>query len=366
MQLVAAITATGVIARQTGAPSRLEEITVDDPGPGEVRLRLVASGVCHTDLYARDGGMGDAFPWLLGHEGCGVIESVGPGVDPARAGDRVIICWRAPCGSCRYCLRGQLDLCADVATAGPRLHSKDGAVLSPVLGAGTFTTHTVIAAGQAIPVAADVPAEVAALIGCGVATGVGAALRTANVQPGDRVAVIGCGAVGLSAVQGARLAGAATIIAVDLNPTKLDWARRMGATAVVNATSENVVERVRQLAGGHGVDYCLDVVARPETIRNALECCDNFGTAVLVGVPPLRAELTLAVSTLWDERRAIKTCWYGNCLGSRDFQLLADWYRKGSVYLDEMVSRRIRLDEVEDSFGVMAKGEELRSVIVFD
>jgi len=366
MQLVAAITATGVIARQPRAPSRLEEITVDDPGPGEVRLRLVASGVCHTDLYARDGGMGDAFPWLLGHEGCGVIESVGPGVDPARAGDRVIICWRAPCGRCRYCLRGQLDLCADVVTAGPRLHGKDSAILSPVLGAGTFTTHTVIAASQAIPVAADVPAEVAALIGCGVATGVGAALRTANVQPGDRVAVIGCGAVGLSAVQGARLAGAATIIAIDLNTTKLDWARRMGATAVVNATSENVVERVRQLAGGHGVDYCLDVVARPETIRNALECCDNFGTAVLVGVPPLKADLTLAVSTLWDERRGIKTCWYGNCLGSRDFQLLADWYRNGSLHLDEMVSRRIHLDEVEDSFAVMARGDELRSVIVFD
>jgi S-(hydroxymethyl)mycothiol dehydrogenase len=366
MQPVAGISATGVVARQAGAPSRLEEISVDDPGPGEVRLRLLASGVCHTDLYARDGGMGDAFPWLLGHEGCGVIESVGPGVDPARAGDRVIICWRAPCGRCRYCLRGSLELCADVASAGPRMHGGDGAALSPVLRAGTFATHTVVAASQAIPVGGDVPAEVAALIGCGVATGVGAALRTAGVQPGDRVAIIGCGAVGLSAVQGARLAGAATIIAVDLSSTKLDWARRMGATAVVDATSENVVERVRQLAGGYGVDYCLDVVARPETIQNALECCDNFGTAVLVGVPPPQAELTLAVSMLWNERRGIKTCWYGNCLGSRDFQLLADWYRNGSLHLDEMVSRRIRLDEVEAAFAVMAKGEELRSVIVFD
>lgn len=366
MQHVAEIAAMGVVARRPREPSRFEEITVDDPGPDEVRLRLVASGVCHTDLYARDGGMGDAFPWLLGHEGCGVIESVGPGVDPMRVGTRVIVCWRAPCGRCRYCLRGQPDLCASVATAGPRLRGNDGAALSPVLGAGTFTTHTVVAASQAIDVADDVPAEVAALIGCGVATGVGAALRTAGVQPGERVAVIGCGAVGLSAIQGARLAGAATIIAVDLSSTKLDWARRMGATAVVNATNENVVERVRQLAGGHGVDYCLDVVGRPETIRNSLECCDNFGTAVIVGVPPRQAELTLPVSTLWDERRGIKTCWYGNCLASRDFQLLADWYRNGSLHLDEMVSRRIRLDEVEDSFAVMAKGEELRSVIVFD
>ncbi len=363
---MAAIKAEGVVAREPRTPSRLEQITVDDPGPSEVRLRLLASGVCHTDLYARDGGMGDAFPWLLGHEGCGVIESVGPGVDASRVGERVIVCWRAPCGRCRFCLRGRLELCAEVATPGPRLHGEDGAVLSPVLRAGTFTTHTVVAASQAITVGGEVPAEVAALIGCGVATGVGAALRTAGVKPGDRVAVIGCGAVGLSAVQGARLAGAATIIAVDLSPAKLDWARRMGATAVVNAAIEDVVARVRELAGGFGVDYCLDVVARPETMLNALACCDNFGTAVLVGVPPRSAELKLPTSLLWDERRGIKTCWYGNCLGSRDFQLLADWYRNGSLYLDEMVSRRIHLDEVEAAFAVMTKGEELRSVIVFD
>ncbi len=355
---MAAIKAEGVVAREPRTPSRLEQITVDDPGPSEVRLRLLASGVCHTDLYARDGGMGDAFPWLLGHEGCGVIESVGPGVDASRVGERVIVCWRAPCGRCRFCLRGRLELCAEVATPGPRLHGEDGAVLSPVLRAGTFTTHTVVAASQAITVGGEVPAEVAALIGCGVAT------RDDILD--RRVVVIGCGAVGLSAVQGARLAGAATIIAVDLSPAKLDWARRMGATAVVNAAIEDVVARVRELAGGFGVDYCLDVVARPETMLNALACCDNFGTAVLVGVPPRSAELKLPISLLWDERRGIKTCWYGNCLGSRDFQLLAEWYRNGSLYLDEMVSRRIHLDEVEAAFAVMTKGEELRSVIVFD
>src|ERR1700694_2728893 len=287
---MAAIKAQGVVARQRGEASRLEEITVDDPGPGEVRLRLLASGVCHTDLYARDGGMGDAFPWLLGHEGCGVIESVGPSVDPAHAGERVIVCWRAPCGRCRFCLRGQLDLCAEVDTPGPRLHGQDGAVLSPVLRAGTFTTHTVAAAGQAITVGDEVPAEVAALIGCGIATGVGAALRTAGIQPGDRVAVIGCGAVGLSAVQGARLAGGTTIIGLDLSP--------------------------RELAGAYGVDYCLDVVARPQTMRDALECCDNFGTAVLVGVPPRDAELALPMSLFWNERRGTRTCGYGNCFGA--------------------------------------------------
>jgi S-(hydroxymethyl)mycothiol dehydrogenase len=364
--VVSAIKAQAVVAREPRKPSLLETILVDDPGPGEVRLRLLAAGVCHTDLYARDAGMGDTFPWLLGHEGCGVIESVGPGVDTERVGERVIVCWRAPCGRCRFCLRGRPDLCAEVATPGERLHGEDGATLYPVLRAGTFTTHTVVTASQAITVGDSVPAEVAALIGCGVATGVGASLRTAGVLPGDRVAVIGCGAVGLSAVQGARLAGASTIIAVDLSPAKLDWARRMGATAVVNAATENVVERVRELSGGHGVDYCLDVVARPETLRSALDCCDNSGIAVLVGVPPRDAELTLPLSLFWNERIGIKTCWYGNCLGSRDFQLLADWYRNGSLFLDEMVSRLIHLDEVEDAFAVMAKGEELRSVIVFD
>src|ERR1700694_5723268 len=313
---MAAIKSKGVVAREPRTPSRLEEITVDDPGPGEVRLRLLAAGVCHTDLYARDGGMGDDFPWLLGHEGCGVIESIGEGVDPARVGQRVIVCWRAPCGNCRFCLRGQLDLCAEVATPGPRLHGQDGVVLSPVLRAGTFTTHTVVAAGQAIAVGDEVPAEVPALIGCGVATGVGAALRTAGVHPGDRVAVIGCGAVGLSAVQGARLAGATTITAGGRSPAKVYWARRVGGTAAVNGSTENVVERVRELAGGFGVDYCLDVVARPQTMRNALECCDNFGTAVLGGVPPRDAELALPMSLFWNERRGTRTCGYGNCFGA--------------------------------------------------
>jgi S-(hydroxymethyl)mycothiol dehydrogenase len=363
---MAAINAEAVVARTLRAPSRVERITVDDPGPGEVRLRLLAAGVCHSDLFARDNGMSDAFPYLLGHEGCGVVESVGAGVDSPAVGRRVIVCGRAPCRRCRFCRSGRLDLCAEVLAPGPRLHCEDGTVLSPVMRSGTFTTHTVVAAEQAVPVDDDVPAEVAALIGCCVATGVGAALRTAAVQPGDRVAVIGCGAVGLSAVQGARLAGAAAIIAVDLSPAKLEWALQAGATAVVDASRENVVERVRELAGGRGVDHCLDVVGRPETLRSALECCDVSGTATLVGVPPRGDELNLPLALLWDGRRGIRTCWYGNCLGSRDFQLLADWYRDGSLHLDQMVSRRIRLDQVEEAFAAMASGTELRSVIVFD
>jgi len=362
---MAAIHARGVVARVPGADSVLEEVLVDDPGPGEVRLRLLAAGVCHTDLHAQNGGMGDTFPWLLGHEGCGEIESVGAGVDGGRVGERVIVFWRAPCHDCRYCRRGLLELCAGVLGAGARLHDTAGETLTPVLRAGTFVTHTVVAAGQAVPVAADIPSEVACLIGCGVATGVGSAVRTAAVQAGDRVAVIGCGAVGLSVVQGARLAGASSIVAVDLNPRKLDWALKMGATAVVDGSHEAVVPRVRELSGGFGVDHAFDVVGIPATLRQAIDCCDDAGTATLVGVPPRDAQMAFPTGLLWNNRRGIRTSWYGNCFGPRDFTLLADWYRNGSLDLDSMVSRRISLDQVGEAFAIMARGDELRSVIVF-
>jgi S-(hydroxymethyl)mycothiol dehydrogenase len=217
-----------------------------------------------------------------------------------------------------------------------------------------------------VPIDTEVPAEVAALIGCGVATGVGAALRTARVAPGDRVAVIGCGAVGLSVVQGARLAGAVQIIAVDLRPEKLALAASFGATDGVLAGERPVAEAVRAIAGGFGVDYCFDVVGRPETLAEALACCDDAGTAVLVGVPPPEVEFSVPLVRLWGRRRSLLTCWYGNCLGPRDFPLLAGWFRQGRLKLDELVSRRISLDEVEDAFKDMNEGRGLRAVIVFD
>jgi S-(hydroxymethyl)mycothiol dehydrogenase len=363
---VAVIETKGVVARHLGRPSALEPVTVDDPGPGEVRVRLLAAGVCHTDLHACHGGMGQDFPYLLGHEGCGVIESVGDGVDRGRVGERVVIFWRAPCGRCRFCARGEVELCVDVRQPGARLHDAHGAELTPVLRAGTFVSHTVVHQDQAVALADEqVPPEVACLIGCGIATGVGAAVRTAAVGAGDRVAVIGCGAVGLSVVQGARLAGATQIIGVDLNPEKLEMARSLGATDVVNAAEQRVSSQVRELAGGFGVDYCFDVVGRPETLAEALAACDENGTAVLVGVPPPNVDFTVPLVRLWGGRRGLKVCWYGNCLGARDFPLLAAWYRQGRLRLDEMVSRRIRLDEVESAFADMGKGVGLRSVIVF-
>ena len=361
---MAGIRTQGAVARRAGDPASLETVVVDDPGPGEVRLRLLTAGVCHTDLHACNGGMGDDFPYLLGHEGCGVVESVGEGVDRARIGERVMIFWRAPCGRCRFCKRGWPERCADVMTPGPRLRDERGAVLTPVLRSGTFLTHTVVHSSQAIPVPPEVPDEVACLIGCGVATGVGAAVRTAPVRAGDRVAVLGCGTVGLSVVQGARLAGASQVIAVDLNPEKLELAAAFGATDSVLPGRAGVAARVRDLSGW-GVDCCFDVVGRPETLSEALACCDENGTAVLVGVPPPRVDLVLPMARLWDGRRSLKVSWYGNTLGTRDFPLLCAWYRQGLLKLDELVSRRIELDQLPEAFADMEKGVGLRSVIVF-
>ena len=248
---------------------------------------------------------------------------------------------------------------------GPRIQTNEGRVLTPVLRAGTFITHTVVASAQAVEVDQVVPPEIACLIGCGIATGVGAAIRTAAVAPGDRVAVIGCGAVGLSVVQGACLAGATSIVAVDLNPVKLEWARRMGATALVARGGDDVASRVRELSGGFGVDHCFDVVGVPTTLRTAIECCDQAGMAILVGVPPRAAETVLPLGLLWDARRGVKACWYGNCFGPRDFALLADWYRTGALHLDETVSRRIGLQDIGSAFESMKAGDRLRSVILF-
>jgi S-(hydroxymethyl)mycothiol dehydrogenase len=217
-----ALTARGVIARTPGAAAEVEEFLIDDPGPNEVLVRILASGVCHTDLGVKMGTYGTSgFPFLLGHEGAGIIEKVGPGVEKPQVGDHVILAWRAPCGKCRFCLRGQPNYCANSLNAEKRMHAKDGQTLNPVLGIGTFCTHTVVHAAQAIVIDKGLPDAQMSLIGCGVMTGVGAALYSAGVRPGTSAAVFGCGGVGDSVIQGARLAGATTIIAVDIDPQKL-------------------------------------------------------------------------------------------------------------------------------------------------
>lgn len=354
----------GVIAREAGQPALVEEITIGDPGPGEVLVRLRACGVCRTDLHVRQGTW-PGFPFLLGHEGAGIVAKVGPGVTRPLVGESVVLAWRAPCGNCRFCRAGQPHLCAASLNAEKRMTDAAGAVLNPVLGIGAFCTHTVVAAGQAIPVPADLPPEQMSLIGCGVMAGVGAALYTAGVTPGTSVAVFGCGGVGTSVIQGARLARATTIIGVDRDPRRLHWAEELGATHVINAREGDPVARIKEITGGHGVNYSFEAIGRPETLLQALWCRDLAGTCVIVGVPGPGPRLDLPMQAFFDLGGSLRVSWYGDCLPTRDFPILAEWYRTGQLKLDQLVTDTIKLDETEEAFAAMQRGGTLRSVIRF-
>jgi S-(hydroxymethyl)mycothiol dehydrogenase len=354
----------GVIVREVGEPGRVEEIVLDDPGPGEILVRLRASGVCHTDLLLKQG-RNPNFPFLLGHEGAGIVERVGPGVTRPAIGDSVILAWRAPCGDCRFCLKGRPYQCIASLTAPGRIRDSAGGVLTPALGIGTFCTHTVVAARQVIIVPTDLPPEQLCLIGCGVMTGVGAALYAAAVEPGASVAVFGCGGVGTSVIQGARLAGATTIIGVDIVPDKLRWAQELGATHVLDARTGDVVARVREITGGNGVDYSFEVAGHPTTFEQALWCRDQFGTCVMIGGQQPESTVALPLDRLMRLRGALKVTIYGDCLPARDFPLLVEWYRTGRLRLDELITRTISLEETEEAFAAMERGETLRTVIRF-
>jgi S-(hydroxymethyl)mycothiol dehydrogenase len=359
--------ARGAIARSPGAPATIEDFTIDDPGPNEVLVRILASGVCHTDLGVKSGTYGsDGFPFLLGHEGAGVIAAVGPGVTHHTIGDHVILAWRAPCGRCRFCLAGKPNFCAASLNAEKRMHLLDGTLLNPVLGIGTFCTHTLVHADQAVPYDAALPAAQMSLIGCGVMTGVGAALYAADVQPGTSVAVFGCGGVGDSVIAGAKLAGATTIIAVDIDPRKLEWSTAFGATHTVDARASDPVAQIKALTGGKGVNYSFEAVGIAETWEWAMWCRDLAGTCIILGVPGPGPKLTLDLQRFFDRGGRLGVSWYGDCLPTRDFPMLAEWYRQGKLNIDKIVSRTISLDETEAAFDAMKRGETLRSVIVFD
>jgi S-(hydroxymethyl)mycothiol dehydrogenase len=358
--------ARGVIAYEPKGKLKVEEFTIDEPGPNEVLVKILASGVCHTDWGVKEGVYGSSgFPFLLGHEGAGVIEAVGPGVQH-QVGDHVILAWRAPCGRCRFCRSGKPNFCAASLNAEKRMRNKDGVLLNPVLGIGTFCTHTLVHADQAVAYDPSLPAPQMSLIGCGVMTGVGAALYAAGVRPGTSAAVFGCGGVGDSVIQGAKLAGATTIIAVDIDPKKLEWAKNFGATHTVNAKEVDPVAKIKELTGGNGVNYSFEAVGSAKTLEQALFCRDLAGTCVFIGVPGPGPTLNLELQRFFDLGGHLCVSWYGDCLPTRDFPLLADWYRQGQLKLDEVVSRTVRLDEVEDAFQAMEKGETLRSVIVLD
>ncbi len=354
----------GVIARSKGAPVTVVTVLVPDPGPGEAVVRVHACGVCHTDLHYREGAINDEFPFLLGHEAAGTVEAVGDGASGLAVGDYVVIAWRAPCGDCRSCRRGRPWYCFDSANATQPMTLADGTSLSPALGIGAFAELTLVAAGQCVKVDPAARPEAAGLIGCGVMAGFGAAVNTGGVGRGDTVAVIGCGGVGDAAIAGASLAGARTVIAVDLDPRKLEWARGFGATHTVDAGTEDVVERIRELTGGFGADVVIEAVGRPETYRQAFSARDLAGTVVQVGVPDPSMTVELPMIELFGRGGALKSSWYGDCLPSRDFPMLIDLYLAGRLDLDGFVTETVGLDDVEEAFARMTRGEVLRSVVV--
>ncbi len=362
--------AQAVLLDAPGLPARLQDVTIDPPGPSEVLVKLVASGVCHTDLHVKNmNGMGMAYPIVLGHEGAGIVEQIGEGVDHVAVGDPVVIAYRAPCGVCPACRRGDLRRCWTALRPKQRIHrASDNALCSQVLRCGTFATHTVVHSHAAIKMPAEMPLDKACLIACGVITGVGAAFNTAPVYAGARVAVIGCGGVGLSVIQGAKLSHAKQIIAVDTNETKLQWAKDFGATDVVNAKDGgDPVAKVRELAAGEGVDFAFEAVGLPLTIDQSVRMLAYAGTAVHIGLPGEDATVTLNLGDMdtgvyWN-KATLKVCHCGDTLPSNDFPLLAQLYLQGKLDLDAMVTQYITLDQVEEAFELMEHGNVIRSVI---
>ena len=354
----------GVVARSKGAPVTLETIVIPDPGPGEAKVRISACGVCHTDLHYREGAINDNFPFLLGHEAAGFVEEVGEGVTEIAPGDYVILNWRAVCGDCRACRRGRPWYCFATHNAHQPMTLEDGTPLSPALGIGAFADKTLVAAGQCTKVDPAAPPAIAGLLGCGVMAGLGAAINTGGVTRGDSVAVLGCGCVGDAAIAGARLAGARTIIAVDIDDRKLNWAKDFGATHTVNSRNQNAVEAIQALTGGNGADVVIDAVGRPETYETAFYARDLAGTVVLVGVPDPSMKLELPLIDMFGRGGSLKSSWYGDCLPSRDFPMLIDLYLQGRLPLERFVSEEIALDGVEAAFEKMHHGDVLRSVVV--
>jgi S-(hydroxymethyl)mycothiol dehydrogenase len=355
----------GVVARSKGAPVTLETVLVPDAGPGEALVRVQACGVCHTDLHYREGGINDDFPFLLGHEAAGVVEEVGDGVTDVAPGDFVVLNWRAVCGDCRACRRGRPWYCFNTANASQPMTLEDGTALSPALGIGAFAEKTLVAAGQCTKVDPSASPAAVGLLGCGVMAGLGAAINTGNVGRGDTVAVIGCGGVGAAAVAGSRLAGARKVIAVDIDPRKLEWATGLGATDTVDASSTDPVEAIRELTDGFGADVVIDAVGRPETFAQAFYARDLAGTVVLVGVPTPDMKLELPLLDVFGRGGAVKSSWYGDCLPSRDFPMLVDLYQQGRLDLDAFVTEKIGITDVEAAFDKMHSGDVLRSVVVW-
>jgi S-(hydroxymethyl)glutathione dehydrogenase/alcohol dehydrogenase len=355
------------VCRSPGEPLAVEDLECRELGPHDVRLRIAASGVCHSDLSIQDGTIPHPLPAVLGHEGAGVVEEIGANVTSIAIGDHVVCSWVAPCRRCFFCLRGYVELCEhglDHAFAAPYAHGRAGGVLA-AFGTATFGEETVLPESACVRIDAAFRLELAAVVGCGVVTGIGAVVNSARVEPGAAVAVIGCGGVGLAAVQGARLAGAAPIIAIDRVPSKLALARHNGATETVDSAASDPVAAVRELTDGRGADYTFEVVGRSETIRQAYDMARRAGTVTIVGAGAFEDPVTFGAMPLMVDAKTIRGCVYGHTDPARDFPEVVRLHQAGRIDLDALVTRRITLEDVNDAFRAMAAGEVARSVIVF-
>jgi len=357
------------VLERVGAPLTIDTLEMAPLRGDDVLVRLHASGLCHTDLEVIQGSLAYPFPIVLGHEGAGVIEAVGPAVSRVRPGDHVIVSWNPHCGHCFYCERSLPILCEPFRRHQPKGLLMDGTTRmtrdgEPVYHYSVTSTHaelTVIPESGAIVIPADLPFDRACIIGCGVMTGVGAVVRKAKVEPGASVAVIGCGAVGLNAVQGARLAGAERILAVDVSATRREGAKRFGATDVLDAAAPDAAEQVRSLTAGRGADYVIECAGHERAFRLSVEAARPGGRVVWLGKINVNAEVSFRWGTLMGEKRIVRSS-YGDAVPARDFPWIAREYMAGRLLLDELITRRIALEEINDGFAALARGEGIRTV----
>jgi S-(hydroxymethyl)glutathione dehydrogenase / alcohol dehydrogenase len=346
-------------------PLAIEELDPVDPGPSDVVINVGASGVCHSDLSVMNGSLPIPPPTILGHEGAGTVEWVGAEVTRVRKGDRVVATFVPSCGNCWFCLHDQSNLCELTMEMmiNPRATRADGTQITAFTGLGTFADVMTVREAQAVRITTELPDDQLALIGCGVTTGVGAALNTAKIQPGSSVAVIGCGGVGQAVIQGARIAGAARIIAVDPVELKRKSAEQLGATDLVDPADGDPVGQVHALTGGRGTDYAFEVIGLPETIVQAFHTARRGGTVTIVGMPRMDSQVTLPGFALFYDEKKLLGCVYGSAQVRRDFPRFVELVETGRLDLGAMVSRHIHLDEVNDAFRAMQAGEVIRSVI---
>ncbi len=351
-------------------PLVVDEIEVEDPKRGEVMVKIVASGVCHSDLHFIEGLWPFPPPVVMGHEASGIVEKVGEGVTYVQPGDHVVLSFVPTCGACYYCTIGRPVLCTEGGGRGGAM--KDGTtrlkkgdqVMRPFAQVGSFAEYAVVPEGGVVKIREDAPLDKVSLVGCGVMTGVGAVANTAKVEPGSSVAVIGAGGVGLNVIQGAELAGAAKIIAVDLLDNKLEMAKRFGATDVINGEKEDPVRRIREITGG-GADYSFEVIGNVKAIVQAFDSVRRGGTAVVVGMAPVGSEVSLNAASFFMQEKVLRGCYYGSARFRVDMPRLIDLYMAGKLKIDELISREYPLEGINDAFAAMKNGEVARSIIKF-